>query len=150
MQKINLYRRRFIPDEKILLNDDIIRVDNDVIITKWKTLRTKKRFSSGRSCVFINEGFKISKLYDKNDRFLFFYCDIVNVIVDKKDYIVEDLLADVVIENDGKVKVLDLNEIADAIDFNLISIEKVKDSLRKTNRLLSIIYSGNFNKFTDF
>ena len=151
MQKINLYRRRFIPDEKILLSDDILRVDSDVIITKWNTtLNTKKNFSSGRSCVFIKEGFKVSKLYDEDKRFLFYYCDIVNVVIDKNNYVVEDLLADVIIESDGKVRVLDLDEIAQAMDLNLITVEMAKDALRKTNRLLNLIYNNIFYKFTDF
>ncbi len=151
LQKINLYRRRFIPDEKILLSDDILRVDSDVIITKWNTtLNTKKNFSSGRSCVFIKEGFKVSKLYDEDKRFLFYYCDIVNVVIDKNNYVVEDLLADVIIESDGKVRVLDLDEIAQAMDLNLITVEMAKDALRKTNRLLNLIYNNIFYKFTDF
>lgn len=151
LQKINLYRRRFIPDEKILLSDDILRVDSDVIITKWDTtLNTKKNFSSGRSCVFIKEGFKVSKLYDEDKRFLFYYCDIVNVVIDKNNYVVEDLLADVIIESDGKVRVLDLDEIAQAMDLNLITVEMAKDALRKTNRLLNLIYNNIFYKFTDF
>lgn len=150
LQKINLYRKRFIPNEKILLNDEIVCVDKDVIITKWVTLHKKKDFSYGHSCVFIKEGFKVSKLYDDNKNFLFVYCDIVNVVVNKNDYIVEDLLADVIIENDGKIKVLDLDEISDALDNGLITIEMAKDALRKLNYLLSLIYNDKFDEYMNF
>lgn len=150
MNNIKLFRRRFIPNEIILLNDEIIHVDSEVIITNWKTLHTKKRFASGHSCVFINEGFKISKFYDENNKFLCFYCDIINVKINDNEYIVEDLLADVIIENNSIIKVVDLDELADALDKNLITVEMAKEALRKTDRLLYIIYNGNFNKFTDF
>ena len=58
MQKINLYRRRFIPDEKILLNDDIIRVDNDVIITniRQKNLVSKAIDDVNKTQETINNG----------------------------------------------------------------------------------------------
>lgn len=150
MQKINLYRRRFIPNENILLNDEIVRVDKNVIITKWSTLHKNKDFAFGHSCVFINEGFKVSKLYDEQMNFLFVYCDIVNVVINNCNYVVEDLLADVIIEKDGRVKVLDLDELADALDNNLITIEMAKTALRKLNFLLSLIYNGKFDQYMKF
>lgn len=149
LNDIKLYRRRFIPNEKILLHDKIIRIDNEVIITKWKAFRPKTNFSSGYSCVYIDEGFKVSKLFDDNNNFVSFYCDIINVKINHNEYIIEDLLIDVTI-NKNNVRVLDLNELADALDKNLITTNMAKDALRKANRLLSIIYNGNFNKFINF
>ncbi len=149
LNDVKLYRRRFIPNEKILLHDKIIRIDNEVIITKWKTFRPKTNFSSGHSCVYIDEGFKVSKLFDDNNNFVSFYCDIINVKINHNEYIVEDLLIDVTI-NKNNVRVLDLDELADALDKNLITTSMAKDALRKANRLLSIIYNGNFKKFINF
>ena len=150
LNDVKLYRRRFIPNEKILLHDQIIHVDNKVIITKWKTFHPKKNFSTGHSCVYIDEGFKVSKLFDDNNNFVSVYCDIINVKINHNEYIIEDLLVDITINNNSDVRVLDLDELADALDKNLITTDMAKDALRKSNHLLSIIYNGNFTKFINF
>lgn len=43
MTNLTLYRKRIIPDECILLKDDLIlSCDEEHIITTWKALRPKK------------------------------------------------------------------------------------------------------------
>ena len=50
-----LYRRRLIPDECILLKDDIVLEWNeDRIVTSWKALHPKKDLHHGSSCYFLN------------------------------------------------------------------------------------------------
>lgn len=57
-----LYRRRLIPDECILLKDDIVLEWNeDRIVTSWKALHPKKDLHHGSSCYFLKEGFKVSE-----------------------------------------------------------------------------------------
>ena len=59
--ELQIYRKRLIPEECILLKDDIIVEQNeDYILTKWKTLNPKTTFSHGCSCYYLKEGFKIS------------------------------------------------------------------------------------------
>ena len=49
--ELQIYRKRLIPEECILLKDDIIVEQNeDYILTKWKTLNPKATFSHGCSC----------------------------------------------------------------------------------------------------
>ena len=44
MSDVKLYRKRIIPEECILLEDDeILYLDQEVIITKWNTIHPKKR-----------------------------------------------------------------------------------------------------------
>ena len=44
--ELQIYRKRLIPEECILLKDDIIVEQNDdYILTKWKTLNPKTTFS---------------------------------------------------------------------------------------------------------
>ena len=46
-----LYRKRLIPEECIPLKDDIILyMDDEVIVTKWNTLKPRKDFHHGYSC----------------------------------------------------------------------------------------------------
>lgn len=153
MENITLYRKRFIPNETILLKDDkIISCDNDKIITSWNVLKPRNDFTHGTSCYFLNDGFKVSKFIDKNDNLLYWYCDIIDFEYFKTDnkYVFSDLLIDVIVYPDGFVKVLDMDEIADALDMNLISIDIVKKSLKRTNKLLKIIYDGNFDNLRKY
>jgi len=146
-----LYRRRIIPDECVLLKDDIIlSCDEDHIVTKWNALRPKKDLHHGASCYFLKEGFKVSKFCREDDSLLYFYCDIVDYNYDsaQNNLIVTDLLADVIIYPDGFVKVVDLDELVTALEARSISLDTLKASLNKLDKLLNIIYSGKFENLT--
>lgn len=146
-----LYRRRIIPDECVLLKDDIIlSCDEDHIVTKWNALRPKKDLHHGASCYFLKEGFKVSKFCREDDSLLYFYCDIVDYNYDavQNNLIVTDLLADVIIYPDGFVKVVDLDELVTALEARSISLDTLKASLNKLDKLLNIIYSGKFEHLT--
>lgn len=143
-----LYRRRIIPEECIPLKDDIIlSCDEEHIITSWHALRPKKDLHHGSSCYFLKEGFKVSKFCDKDDKLLYWYCDIVNFDYHFSDnrLMVTDLLADVIIYPDGFVKVVDLDELVTALESRSISLDTLKSSLNRLDKLLKIIYSGNFD-----
>ncbi len=151
MTNPTLYRRRIIPDECVLLKDDIIlSCDEDYIVTKWNALRPKKDLHHGASCYFLKEGFKVSKFCREDDSLLYFYCDIVDYNYDsaQNNLIVTDLLADVIIYPDGFVKVVDLDELVTALEARSISLDTLKASLNKLDKLLNIIYSGKFEHLT--
>ena len=144
-----IYRKRIIPAECILLKDDIILTQNEeVIITQWNTLHPKTEFSRGCSCFFLQEGIKVSKIYRRDDTLLHWYCDIVEYSFDPADsaMTVTDLLADVVVSPEGLAKVMDLDELAEALERNLITKEQMISCLRSLNHLLSVIYRGNFKR----
>lgn len=144
-----LYRKRIIPEECILLKDDRILSQNEqTIVTGWNSLKPKKDLHHGYSCYFLNKGCKISKFYREDNTLMYWYCDIVEYEYQSETntYIVTDLLADVIIYPDGFVKVVDLDELADALTRKLISEETLKKALLSLNNLLEIIYSGNFNE----
>lgn len=85
MEHLKIYRRRMIPDECILLKDDIIlEQTKDLIVTKWNTLKPRRDFHHGYSCYFLSYGYKVSKLYREDNTFLFWYCDIVDYQYKKK------------------------------------------------------------------
>lgn len=152
MSELKLYRKRYIPRETIQLKDDVIvSHTEDVLITTWKTLNPKSAFSHGASCYFFKEGFKLSKFYRHDDSLLYYYCDIVEYINDTTTNSLTsvDLLADVVIYPDGSVKVLDLDELADAYKQSLITETQLTDALYKLNHLLQIIQAGTFDKYAD-
>ena len=152
MQKPILYRKRIIPDECVCLKDDeVLCCDKEMIVTRWNTLHPKKTLHHGYSCYFLERGYKISKFYDHDGRLISWYCDIVSVSCEpqRNTYVFTDLLADVVVYPDGRVRVVDLDELADALRDGLISSEELQLALRRLDKLLSVIYAGHFDRLTD-
>ena len=50
MRDIILYRKRFIPMETVLLKDDsIVFQDENVIVTKWHTIKPREDFEKGEN-----------------------------------------------------------------------------------------------------
>lgn len=148
-----LYRRRIIPEECVLLKDDIIlSCDEEHIVTSWHALHPKKDLHHGSSCYFLKEGFKVSKFCRENGNLLYWYCDIVDYDFHPYDnhLIVTDLLADVIIYPDGFVKVVDLDELVTALDARSIDINTLKSSLVRLDKLLKIIYSGKFDSLQKY
>lgn len=146
-KELKLYRKRFIPEEIIFLKDDkILYFDEDVIITKWNVLKPRKDFERGYSCYFLKKGFKVSKFIDKEGNLFYYYCDIIetNYIEEENTFIFMDLLADVIVYENGFVKVVDIGEITDALNQNLITLELAKSALKYLDELLTIIYAENF------
>ncbi len=148
MTKPTLYRRRFIPDELICLKDDIILVlEPNLIITKWQTLHPRSDISRGVSAYYLDRGFKVSKLYNSQNQVVYWYCDIIQHKTDseKNTVIIEDLLIDLVLYEDGRIHIVDLDELADAVEGKLISQEEANQALRTANSLLKIVYGGEFH-----
>lgn len=150
MSELNLYRKRLIPEECILLKDDVIIEHNDdIVATKWKVLKPRKDFDHGCSVYFLKEGFKVSKFCKSDGSLHYWYCDIITHEYDASanTLIVTDLLADVIIYPDGRMKVVDIGEMVEALDKNLVSLDQLKKSLKALDGLLEHIYSGSFEKY---
>ena len=149
MKKWNLYRRRLIPNECIPLNKDIIlHSDENLLITKWNTLKPRSDFHHGYSAYYLNEGYKISRFYDSDNMLVYWYCDIVTHSVENSnDLIITDLLADVIMYPDGFVQVMDLDELCDAKEKNMITEAEFFLAVKQLGSLLDIIYSGHLEAF---
>ena len=153
MNELKLYRKRLIPEECILLKDDeVLHIDSEVIITKWNTLHPKKTLHHGYSCYFLDRGFKVSKFYDHDGNLISWYCDIITHTYDAETntYVFTDLLVDVIVYPDGFVRVVDLDELADAQRDGLLTTEEMQKALRRTDKLLSLIYKGAFGKLQKY
>ncbi len=147
MANPTLYRKRLIPEECILLKDDIVlHRDKKIIVTSWHSLKPRKDLHHGCSCYYLEDGIKVSKFYREDNTLMFWYCDIVDYSYeeDTDTYIVTDLLADVVIYPDGFVKVMDIDELVAALESGLLTEDMLKKSLLRLNRLLETIYTGDF------
>ncbi len=149
MHSLKIYRKRIIPPECLLLKgDEILMANNEVIITKWNTIHPKNDFSHGCSCYFLQLGIKVSKFYRSDNSLLYWYCDIVDYDFNTEEnrLTVTDLLADVIVWPNGSVQVMDLDELAEALDQKLIADTQVSTCLKRLNHLLSFIYSDGFHR----
>ena len=144
MNNPTLFRRRFIPDECVELKDDIIlKRTESMLVTQWKTIRDRCDLACGYSCYYLDRGYKISKFIKSDGSLLCWYCDIITYEFDedRNSLLVIDLLADVKIYPDGRIRVVDLDELSEAFEKRLIDESLLKKSLLSLNRLLGEIYS---------
>ena len=144
---IHIYRKRIIPEELISLkNDTIVYADEKRVITRWQSLKPRADISYGFSVYLLEQGYKVSKIYDHSDKLVYWYCDIITSSYDSSTnaLTVIDLLVDVIMMEDGSIRVLDLDELAEAMKRGLLSPEEACMALEKTNCLLQEIYSGGF------
>lgn len=149
MEPVRLYRRRYVPDEMVELNDDkILFIDEDTIVTSWNVLKPRPDISHGISVYYIKEGFKISKVFDSSDQLVYWYCDIIETVYDQKTnaYTFHDLLIDILVYPDNHVEVVDLDEFADFMEQGGLSVQLSAKALRCTDNLLKYIYRGEFNR----
>ena len=121
--KPTLYRKRLIPNECIRLDkDEILLRREDLLVTRWHTIRPKKELDHGVSCFLLNKGWKISRFLTREDQLICWYCDIIDWThdPDTDTYIFTDLLADV-----------------------LLTQPQLCLCMRRLNALLEEIYAGN-------
>ncbi len=143
--KPTLYRKRLIPNECIRLDqDEILLRSEQMLVTRWHTIRPKKELDHGVSCFLLDKGWKISRFLTKDDQLICWYCDIIDwsYAPDTDTYIFTDLLADVLLYPSGEIHVVDLDEIADALEQGLLNQEQVCLCMRRLNALLQEIYTG--------
>lgn len=143
-EKPILYRKRLIPNECIRLEkDEVLLQEESLLVTKWTTIRPKKELSHGISCFLLDKGWKISQFMNHDNQLICWYCDIIehNYDPETNTYVFTDLLADVLIYPSGKIKVVDLDEIADAYEQGLLSADQACACMRKLDALLREVYA---------
>lgn len=151
---IQLFRKRHIPEECILLkNDRILSLDDSRLVTAWNVLKPRSDFASGISLFDFEKHWKITRVAKADGSLYHWYCDIMNMHISEDSeantatYLMEDLLIDIVLEPDGSVHVLDLDEAAEAFEKGLISGSDLTLALNAADALLRVIRSGAFEEY---
>lgn len=151
---IQLFRKRHIPEECILLkNDRILHLDESSLVTAWNVLKPRSDFASGISLFDFEKHWKITRVAKVDGSLYHWYCDIMMMHISEdiekntSTYLMEDLLIDIVIEADGSVHVLDLDEAAEAFEKGLITGAVLTLALNAADSLLRIIRSGEFSEY---
>ena len=144
---VNIIRRRFIPNETTYLNKDTVyEMSPERVLTAWRSLKPRADIAGGTSAYYPDLGVKISRVYNHEYQLVYWYCDIIQMEYSPNQIYYEDLLVDVLLMPDGKVKVLDADELAQALEQGLITQEQACLALRRLNNLLTIIYEGRLGK----
>ena len=144
---MKMYRKRFIPNEIIdISSDEVLERNENIIITGWSPINPRQDIGSGISYTFLKKGYKISKMFDTNGNFIYWYCDIIEYTYNKEkdEYVFIDLLADVKIYPNGEYAVLDLNELKVAFNENLITKSQLLKAIKSVNILIEMIQNKMF------
>lgn len=147
MKKPSIFRKRFIPYETVDISDDeLLYRSDDLLVTRWTAIKPRSDFYGGVSYAFLKEGYKLGRFHDSEGGFLYWYCDVVDVLYDsgKDEYVFEDLLVDMKVLPGGETRVLDTDELADALEAGLITTAQACRALKTLDRLLKMVYEGNF------
>lgn len=150
--QVKLYRKRYYPEETIFLKDDrILELNEDYIITSWNSLKPRKDIASGISAYFPKKGIKVSKVFRDVHQVVYWYCDIISTSYNEesRSYVFTDLLVDILVYEDGSVRVVDLDELAQFIELEKISKKEVVYCLNCASNLLKDIDHGSFAAYQD-
>lgn len=142
---MRMLRKRYIPNEVVdISNDEVIEKNENLIVTKWLPIKPRQDFAFGMSYTMLDKGWKISKFFDIDNNFVYWYCDIIESSLEGDTYTFTDLLVDLKIYPDGRYEVLDMDELEEALSMKIITQEQYDDALSKLNGLLEIVKAGKF------
>ena len=151
---LQLFRKRHIPEECVpLKKDTVLFLDDSRMITAWNVIKPRSDFASGVSLFDFEKHWKITRVAKADGSLYHWYCDIMRVQfsenkeTDTTSCLMEDLLIDIVIEPDGSVHVLDLDEAAEAFERGLINGSDLTLALNAADTLLRIIRNGEFKEY---
>ena len=137
------YRNRI----KNLIDKNFLRKIKWVLVLGKSGIQYVKLLNFEYNKLNKNQQYKERLLRLSNIAAFYHNCDIVDFNYHPGDnsLIVTDLLADVIIYPDGFVKVVDLDELVAALESRSISLDTLKSSLMRLDKLLNLIYSNQFD-----
>ena len=139
-------RKRFIPDEVLsLTNDTIYYVSDELVVSGWKAIRLRPDISGGFSAYYPKLGIKVSKLFDGDGNLLYWYNDISELSFEGNNINFTDLLIDLIVYPDNSIRILDLDEFAEAIEKSYITKEQEVKALNSFHALLDYIYNDEYS-----
>ena len=150
---MKIFRKRYIPDEIVdISSDEVIFKNNNLIITRWTPIKPRNDIGAGISYTMLDKGWKISKIFNTNGEFIYWYCDIIDYNYSEQDggtYTLIDLLVDLKIYENGSYEVLDKEELEEAYEKNIIKKEQMDTALSKLNELIRVVEDGKFPPFEE-
>lgn len=142
---IKLLRKRYLPEEEVdISGDEILYRSKDLLVTAWVPIKTRTDISRGISYWFLDKGWKVSKIYNADGSFKYYYCDICRYEVYDDLYKMVDLLVDVIIDNEGHYKVVDFEELSDMLEAKKLPPKEFMLAIKTFTELITKINNGEF------
>ena len=147
---MKIYRKRYIPNEVIdISGDEVVYRDDKLLVTKWLPIKPRTDVGRGVSYTMLDKGWKISKFYDHDNNLLYWYCDIIEHVLQDDELTLIDLLVDVIIHENGSYEVVDEEELDEALLAGLITENQKEDALKKVSELTKLIDEKQFPPFKE-
>lgn len=87
----------------------------------------------------VDQGYTVSKVFNKQGEFLYYYCDIMEMKqVSKLNYVMVDFVLDLIVHGNGSYEVIDIDEFADAIERGDIPLKKQVYALRRLHEMIEL------------
>lgn len=87
----------------------------------------------------VDRGYTISKVFNKQGEWLYYYCDIMEMKhVGQMRYVMVDFILDLIVHANGSYEVLDIDEFADAIEKGEIVRTKQVYTLRRLHEMIRL------------
>ncbi|MCO4784022.1 MAG: DUF402 domain-containing protein [Candidatus Cloacimonetes bacterium] len=102
--------------------------------------------ASAISIISVKHGVQISKKFDKDNQFCYWYCDMIKTKWTPKSgcFEITDLLVDVVIFPDNELRVIDLDEFIQAKEDHLIHLDDFQWAHNAVLNLMDRALLGDF------
>lgn len=88
---------------------------------------------------FVRKGYTISKVFQRNGEFMYYYCDVMDMRqVGRTRYVMVDLLLDMIVYPDGRYHVIDIDEFATAIEKGQLKRRQQVHALRTLDKMIRL------------
>jgi predicted RNA-binding protein associated with RNAse of E/G family len=154
MKTVTLTYKR-LPDRVSYFQQKLLYEDEQVIVTSQRVKPSSPIILNGETVlddnytaiwfVFTGLWYDIGKIYNLNDEWTGYYCDIMMPVTRNSDqFEIVDLFLDLWVSPDGSYEIQDEDEFEDALKEGIISTELAEKARNALDDLISEVVSGKF------
>lgn len=94
---------------------------------------------------FVKKGYTISKVFQRNGEFMYYYCDVMEMRqVGRLRYVMVDLLLDLIVYPDGRYHLIDVDEFAVAVEKGQLKKRQQVHALRTLDKMTRMVVNRSF------
>ena len=154
MQTITLTYKR-LPDRVDYFQQQLLYEDEDVIVTSQRIKPSSPIVLNGETVlgnnftavwfVFTGLWYDIGKIYNLNNEWTGYYCDIMMPVTrNSNQFEIVDLFLDLWVSPDGSYEIQDEDEFETAFQEGAIGVELAEKARNALNDLIDTVVSGKF------
>lgn len=134
------------PSSEDISGDEVLYFDLDFLVTRWKPAKSNMNIGAAVSLLCVKSGVQISKKYNREGKFVYYYCDMVKTHWDPETetFEVTDLIADLIVFPDSELRLIDLEEFQEAYQSKVIDTEEFEFTKKCLLDITDKVICGNF------